>query len=79
MKPRGAPLAAVEDLDRDHEGTYAVPRDNVAPGTKVRGDNVASGTKLKGIIYAVPRDNVAYGTKLKGNTYAVPRENVVQR
>ena len=36
MKPRSAPLAAVEDLDRDHEGGYAVPRDTVTPGTKVK-------------------------------------------
>ncbi|XP_023343065.1 rho GTPase-activating protein 190 isoform X14 [Eurytemora carolleeae] len=34
VKPRSAPLAAVEDLDRDHEGGYAVPRDTVTPGTK---------------------------------------------
>ena len=34
VKPRGgAPLAAVEDLDR--EGGYAVPKDNVTPGSKV--------------------------------------------
>jgi len=33
VKPRGgAPLAAVEDLDR--EGGYAVPKDNVTPGSK---------------------------------------------
>ena len=51
MKPRSAPLAAVEDLDRDHEGGYAVPRDTVTPGTKVKNLDHERG-------YAVPSDTV---------------------
>ena len=58
MKPRSAPLAAVEDLDRDHEGGYAVPRDTVTPGTKVKNLDHEGG-------YAVPRDTVTPGTKVK--------------
>ena len=46
MNPRNAPLAAVEDLDRETEGGYAIPRDNVTPGSKVIIEET----------YAVPRD-----------------------
>ena len=35
VKPRNAPLAAVEDLDRETEGGYAVPRDTIREGHKV--------------------------------------------
>ena len=70
MKPRSAPLAAVEDLDRDHEGGYAVPRDTVTPGTKVKNLDHEGG-------YAVPRDTVTPGTKVKnlehGRVYSTKR------
>ncbi len=36
VKPRSAPLAAVEDLDKETENGYAIPRDNITPGSQVR-------------------------------------------